>query len=150
MLTRATITLTAAMLLALTACSSDSDDKDPGPVATTSTNAPSAAQPAKADTAGLESAVRLYTDAYFKGDVATVYGMLSDGCTETITKPAMQALTDRAVGDYGHQDVKRFEVDQVSGDTARVSYGVGLPKFDQKQQPWVREGGDWKYDDCGH
>ncbi|GCB51734.1 hypothetical protein [Streptomyces sp. NL15-2K] len=144
MCTRATITLTAALLLTLTACTSDSDGKDPGPTITT----PSAEQPAKADTTGLESAVRSYTDAYFRGDVNTVYGIVSDRCTEKITKPAMQALTDRAVGDYGHQDVKRFKVDQVSGDMARVSYGVGLPKFDQRQQPWVREGGDWKYDAC--
>jgi PBP1b-binding outer membrane lipoprotein LpoB len=150
MRTRATITLAAALLFALTACSSDSDDKPStaeSRPATSEQQEPSTV-PTPADTAGLESAVREYTDAYFKGDVNTAYGMLSGRCTEKINKPAMQALTDRAVGDYGHQDVKRFEVDQVSGDMARVSYGVGLPKFDQKQQPWVREGGDWKYDAC--
>jgi hypothetical protein len=61
---------------------------------------------------------------------------------------AMAALTERAVGDYGQQDVKRFKIDQLSGGMARVSYGVGLPKFDQKQQPWAREGNAWKYDAC--
>ena len=53
-----------------------------------------------------------------------------------------------AVGDYGPRDVKRFEVDEMSGDVARVSYGVGMPKFDQKQEPWTREAGVWSYDDC--
>ncbi len=150
MRTRATITLaaTAVFVVTLTSCSSSKDDKDPTPATTTPTNTPSEDQPAEADPAGLESAVRSYTDAYFKGDAATAYGMLSDRCSEKITKYELQALTDRALADYGHQDVKQFEVDQRSGDMARVSYGVGLPKFDQKQQPWAREGGDWKYDAC--
>ncbi|MFD3310078.1 hypothetical protein [Streptomyces sp. NPDC058694] len=146
---RHTITaIAAAALLALTACSSSSDDdKEQAPASTTPTNTPAPEQP-KEDTAALKTAVEAYTAAYFKGDADTTYGMLSARCTEEITKPVMQALTDRAKDDYGQQGVKRFTVDQVSGDLARVSYGVGLPKFDQKQQPWAREGGDWKYDAC--
>lgn len=137
---------TAAALLALTACSG-SGDTDPKPAPTTPASTPAATQP-KVDTSALENAVRTYTAAYFKGDADTTYAMLSERCAKKITKPAMQALTDQAVGDYGKQDVKRFAVDQISGDLARVSYGVGLPKFDQKQQPWAREGGAWKYDAC--
>ncbi|MFI1734031.1 hypothetical protein ACH40E_33425 [Streptomyces acidicola] len=145
MRTRATITIAAA-LLALTACSSSDNDKpetESSPTAKQPTTTPT-----QADAAGIEEAVRDYTAAYFAGDVDTTYGMLSERCTEKITKPTMKELTERAVGDYGQQDVKRFQVDQISGDMARVSYGVGLPKFDQKQQPWTREGGDWKYDAC--
>jgi hypothetical protein len=156
MRTRATTMLAAVLLLAVTACSSSDDDgTDAAPASTPS--APAAGSepttsgtPAEtsADAAELERAVRAYTAAYFADKPDTTYGMLSARCKERITPAAMAALTERAVGDYGQQDVKRFEVDQLSGDMARVSYGVGLPKFDQKQQPWVRESGVWKYDAC--
>lgn len=148
MRTRATITLAAA-LLALTACTSSSDDKP----STAESQLASAEQepsttPTPAAAAELETAVREYTAAYFANEPKTTHGMLSARCQERITPEAMAALTERAVGDYGKQDVKRFQVDQLSGDMARVSYGVGLPKFDQAQQPWVREGGVWKFDAC--
>ncbi|HZH27929.1 MAG TPA: hypothetical protein VEY95_12180 [Azospirillaceae bacterium] len=156
MRTRATITLAAVLLLALTACSASEDDGiDAAPTSTPSAPAANSdpttsgtPAEASADAAELERAVRAYTAAYFADKPDTTYGMLSARCKERITPVAMAALTERAVGDYGQQDVKRFQVDQLSGDMARVSYGVGLPKFDQKQQPWVRESGAWKYDAC--
>ncbi|WP_328839028.1 hypothetical protein [Streptomyces europaeiscabiei] len=152
MRTRATVLL-AATLLALTACTSDDEpgsaDGEPSVSAKPSASAdqPSSA-PGPADTAGLEAAVREYTAAYFANKPDSTYGMLSARCKERITRAGMAALTERAVGDYGAQDVKRFEVDEMSGDVARVSYGVGMPKFDQKQEPWTREAGVWRYDDC--
>ncbi|WP_371580063.1 hypothetical protein [Streptomyces sp. NBC_01314] len=152
MRTRATVVL-AATLLALTACTSDDEpgsaDDKPSASAEPSVGAwqPSAT-PSPADTAGLEAAVREYTAAYFANKPDTTHGMLSARCKKRITLAGMAALTERAVGDYGPQDVKRFEVDEMSGDVARVSYGVGMPKFDQKQEPWTREAGVWRYDDC--
>lgn len=156
MRTRATITLAATLLLALTACSASQDDgTDAAPTSTPSAPAANSdpttsGTPAEtsADAAELERTVRAYTAAYFADKPDTTYGMLSTRCKERITPAAMAALIERAVGDYGQQDVKRFQVDQLSGDMARVSYGVGLPKFDQKQQPWVRESRAWKYDAC--
>ncbi|QIJ61030.1 hypothetical protein [Streptomyces sp. JB150] len=156
MRTRAATTMLAAvLLLALTACSSSDDGTDAAPTGTPSTPAAASAPAASAtpaatpaDAAELERAVRAYTAAYFADKPDTTYGMLSARCEERITPEAMAALTERAVGDYGRQEVQRFRIDQLSGDMARVSYGVGLPKFDQKQQPWVREDGAWKYDAC--
>ncbi|MFF4402818.1 hypothetical protein [Streptomyces sp. NPDC001480] len=149
MRTRATTITLAAALLALTAaCSSSSDHKPDSPATATATSAQPSTTPAPADAAALEQAVRTYTAVYFADKPKTAYGMLSARCKKKITPDAMAALTARAVGDYGKQDVKRFKVDQMSGDLARVSYGVGLPKFDQQAQPWAREGGDWKYDAC--
>lgn len=152
MRTRATVVL-AVTLLALTACTSgdesDGTDDKPSARAKPSVEAQQpSATPSPADTAGLEEAVREYTAAYFANRPETTHGMLSARCKKRITLAGMAALTERAIGDYGAQDVKRFEIDEASGDAARVSYGVGMPKFDQKQEPWTREAGVWRYDSC--
>ncbi|MEE1765849.1 hypothetical protein [Streptomyces sp. SP18BB07] len=160
MRTRATVLLFAA-LFALTACTSDDEpgdntDRTPSAAARQPSATPSRSATSDADTAGLEAAVRAYNAAYFANDPDTTHGMLSARCQKLITRAGMAVLTERAeqteraVGDSEPKDVKRFEVDEIStsGDEARVSYGVGLPKFDQKQEPWVREAGDWRYDDC--
>ncbi|MFJ8546031.1 hypothetical protein ACIRFH_29290 [Streptomyces sp. NPDC093586] len=146
------------LLAALTGCSSSDDDTaDTAPTSSGAASSPDAGQPSAGPTpsedtapakAALEKAVREYTAAYFADEPDTTYGMLSARCRKVITPAGMAVLTERAVGDYGQQDVKRFAVDELSGDTARVSYGVGLPTFDQKQQPWLREGDVWKYDAC--
>ncbi|MGW0844559.1 hypothetical protein ACWD26_31365 [Streptomyces sp. NPDC002787] len=151
MRTRVTVLLAVA-LLALTACTSGdesggTDDKPSAEVQEPSAT-PSPADTAGVDTAGLEAAVGDYTAAYFANKPDTAFGMLSERCKKRITLAGMAALTERAIGDYGAQDVKRFEIDDISADAAHVSYGVGMPKFDQKQEPWIREAGVWRYDSC--
>lgn len=146
---RTTITLTAVLLLALTACSS-ADDK---PTTTASTTSSAAVEeptttPTPAESAELQLAVRRYTAAYFQGATDVAYGMLSAHCQGQITEDAYSAVVEQAKADYGQQTVKTVTVDKLSGDLARVSYTVSLPKFDQQGQAWVREGGSWKYDAC--
>ncbi|MDX3643810.1 hypothetical protein [Streptomyces sp. MB09-02B] len=165
MRTRTTVLVAAAFIAftALTACTSDDEPGDTDSKPSAAARQPSATPSRSAtsdadtgDTAGLEAAVRAYTAAYFANDPDTTHGMLSARCQKRITRAGMAALTERAeqteraVGDSEPKDVKRFEVDGIStsGDEARVSYGVGMPKFDQKQEPWVREAGVWRYDDC--
>lgn len=135
-------TATAVMLLALTACSNsgDTSDKTPAESRHTTTVAP--------DTANLEQAVRDYTAAYFKPDPATGYAMLSKRCKAEISQAMFAAQLEQASKDYGPQTVKTITVDQVSGDLARVTYGVGLPVLDQNGQPWAREDGEWRFDAC--
>ncbi|WP_329392651.1 hypothetical protein OHA45_37035 [Streptomyces lydicus] len=149
MRTRATTAALAALLLAaLTACSTTDDGKRPThPTPTKSASrAPSAtADPARAD---LEETVRAYTAAYFKPDVTTAYNLISARCKEQITKPGLGLLIDRAHQLSGDRAVKRFRINKFSGDMARVSYGVGLPRYDQHDQPWTRERGHWRYDAC--
>ncbi|MDT0571475.1 hypothetical protein RM704_29120 [Streptomyces sp. DSM 3412] len=156
--TRATVLLIAA-LVTLTACTSDDEPGDhadgtPSAGARQPSATPSRTATSEADTAGLEAAVRAYTAAYFANEPDTTFGMLSTRCRKHITRAGMAVLTERAeqteraIGDSEPKDVKRFEVDEISDDSARVSYGVGLPKFDQKQEPWIREAGAWRYDDC--
>lgn len=157
MRTRTTVLLIAA-LLTLTACTSDDKPGDadgkPSAAARKPSTTPSRSATSGADTAGLEAAVRAYNDAYFANDPDTTFGMLSARCQKQITRAGVAVLTERAeqteraIGDSEPKEVKRFEVNEISGDGARVSYGVGLPKFDQQQEPWTREAGVWRYDDC--
>ncbi|MFI2034032.1 hypothetical protein ACH470_04920 [Streptomyces bottropensis] len=151
MRTRVTV-LRAAALLVLTACTSDEDpsgaDDGPSVDAGRPSVTPTRAGTDDVDVAGLEAAVGEYTAAYFANEPDSTFGMLSARCQKRITRAGMAALTERAVGDYGPQDVKRFAIDERSGDSVRVSYGVGVPKFDQKRERWTREAGDWRYDDC--
>lgn len=142
------ITITAAALLALTACSSPDDGgKDPGPAATTPTNTPAAK--AKDDgAAALEASVRTYTKALFSGDGKTGYNLVSKRCQKEITAAEFQTMSKQGHNDYGSLKIKNISVDQMSGDLARVSYGVGVPQFEREAQPWTREGGTWRWDAC--
>lgn len=149
-----TTTTAATIVVLLATLAACSDDPAPNPPATPAAKPDQSAPKQPADTqaaedkAALEKAVRKYTAAYFKPDADTGYAMVSARCKETMPREGFEALLERASGDYGEQDVKRFAVDQLSGDMARVTYGVGLPLFDQKQQPWVREAGAWHFDAC--
>ena len=148
MRTRATITLAAALLLPLTACSSSDDGAaEPGSSAT-SEQQPSTT-PTPADAAELTAAVQAYTAAYFKGDTDKAYGALTDRCQGKVTPEAYGAVVKKFAADYGPDHPATDVQADVSGSLARVTYKVkGLPKLDQKQQPWAREGGAWKYDAC--
>lgn len=147
MRTRATITLAAA-LLALTGCTSSSDDKPATAEDRSARPTATAAATPDGEAAELEQAVRDYTDAYFAGDAAA-YDTLSERCQDKVTPEAYEAVVKQAATDYGKDHPATDVQADVSGDLARVSYKVqGLPKFDQKQQPWTREDGAWRYDAC--
>ncbi|MFH8572890.1 hypothetical protein [Streptomyces sp. NPDC017993] len=142
--------IAALLLAALTACSGSAGDQPahkPTPNAAT-TQAPMEESTPDASRADLETAVRAYTAAYFEPDVTAAYGMISSRCKEQITKPTLNAMLERANQMHGARTVKRFVVDRLSGDMARVSYGVGLPRYDEHGQPWTREDGHWRYDSC--
>ncbi|MFF7561946.1 hypothetical protein ACFZB4_18485 [Streptomyces pseudovenezuelae] len=143
---------TAAALLALTACSSSDDSADEKPSTSATVEAPTTTPtntPPPADDAELTAAVQAYTAAYFKGDAKAAYGTLSKRCQGKVTPEAYEVVVKQAAADYGTGHAATGVKADVSGELARVSYKVaGLPKFDQEQQPWTREGGDWKYDAC--
>ncbi|MFJ8144672.1 hypothetical protein ACIQ6R_06305 [Streptomyces sp. NPDC096048] len=151
MRTRATITLTAALALAVTGCSSGDESDDAAP-ATSTASSPAAGQtPAPDDgtaKADLEEAVRDYTAALFSGDESG-YAALSERCKKTMTKASWVGMAEGAHQQYGAQKATDVKVDQLSGDLARVSYGAGnIPQFEREGQPWVREGGAWRWDAC--
>jgi hypothetical protein len=146
-----TATAAAVLLLALTACSTTADNPpssaSPKPGQNASTEQPST-PPADDSKAKLEQAVRDYSAAYFATDTAKAYGMLSQRCAEEIPAAMYGPMVEATVKQYGVHDIKTLTVDQVSGDLARVTYTYPVPALDQKQQPWAREDGQWRYDAC--
>lgn len=141
-----TAALTAALLLTLSACS-ESDNPPSTPSAKPGQSA-ATEQPAADGKAALETAVRAYSDAYFKPDTAAGHAMLSARCKEQLPAEVYGATVEAGAKAYGKQEIKSLTVDQLSGDLARVTYSYSVPLLDQKSQPWAREGGQWKYDAC--
>lgn len=147
--TRTTTLLAASLLtVALTACSSIDGTSDATPAdSSTVETQPSSSAPG--EDAALKAAVQAYTAAYFEGDADAAYSALSERCQGKVTPEMYKAIVEQAAKDYGPDHPATDVEAQVSGELARVSYKVeGLPKLDQKQQPWTLESGDWKYDAC--
>ncbi|MFE2866814.1 hypothetical protein [Embleya sp. NPDC059259] len=141
----------ATAVLALVAGCSDSSSDD-GKKATAAPVAGTAAGPAgtaeQTDRQALDAAVRKYTVALFSGDGGTGYAILSGRCREKISRAEFDTLSKQAAHDYGPQAIKTLTIDQLAGDLARVSYGIGVPQFERKAQPWAREAGTWRWDAC--
>lgn len=151
MRTRATIALTAALLLAVTGCSSNDDSDDAAP-ATSSASTPTA-EPTHAGepaaNADLVQAVKDYTAAYFASDADRAYAALSERCQGEMSAEAYRAVVQQAKTEFGPDHPATDVEADVQGEMARVSYKVkGLPKFDQTKQPWAYESGEWKFDAC--
>ncbi|MEV6569941.1 hypothetical protein [Streptomyces sp. NPDC051577] len=137
----------AAAALALTGCSSTTSEPkaDAKPASSPAAAAPKE-DPARAD---LEAAVRAYSAAYFKPDGKAAHAALSKRCQAKAGPPELFAtIVDNAAKAYGKQEIQSLTVDQLAGDMARVSYTYSVPKLNQTGQPWVKEGGAWKYDGC--
>ncbi|MCB5180173.1 hypothetical protein [Streptomyces antimicrobicus] len=143
--------LLAAALLAVTGCSSDPAPAADKPVPSASGPAPATSEAPKVDPerARLEAAVRAYSDAYFKPDGKAAYNTLSKRCQGKAGPPELfSTIVDKAAKAYGKQQIQTFRIDQLAGDMARVTYTYSVPALDQTSQPWVKEGGAWRYDGC--
>jgi hypothetical protein len=140
--------LAALTLAGCSSSSSGSDDDAPAPGTAAATGRPAAGKAASSDKDALTAAVKAYSAAYFKPDPDAGYALLSKRCRAQIGSEAYRTALTQAVSTYGHQAVKSVTVDSLAGDMARVSYTYGVPALNQKGQPWVREGGDWRYDSC--
>ncbi|SHI22939.1 hypothetical protein [Streptomyces sp. 3214.6] len=150
MRTRATITLTAALLATLAACSSSSDDKadtpKTSPTTVAGTPSTTATPPGATE---LERVADTYVNLYFGGAGEGAYAFLSKRCRAKADPATYAATVEQAAKDHGPDHPATDVHVTVSGDMGRVSYKVkGLPKFDQQGQPWTVEGGAWKYDAC--
>ncbi|MEU4876043.1 hypothetical protein [Streptomyces sp. NPDC021608] len=152
MRTRATIVTAALLLAALTACSSSPAPDGSATAANdsgTPVAEPTVSVPAAHEGDDLKAAVAVYTASYFAGDADTAYSMLSTRCAKKIAKSSYTAVVKQASADYGEDHAVGDVQAEVSGTIGRATYKVtGLPKFDQKSQPWALEGEAWKYDAC--
>ncbi|MFB8038993.1 hypothetical protein ACFC5Z_40080 [Streptomyces sp. NPDC056004] len=156
--TRAAILVLALGTLTLTGCSESKNTTGTASSPSTNVTASTSATPAKSaddksdksaddGKAALEKSVRAYTKALFGNDPKG-YDLVSKRCQAEMTAVEFATMSKQAHHDYGQLEIKNLSVDQISGDLARVSYGVGVPQFERKAQPWTREKGTWRWDAC--
>ncbi|WP_431878295.1 hypothetical protein [Micromonospora marina] len=142
-------------LLSLTACGSDADKPEaspsstsPAPAATVAEAAASPTAQAAGEEAELGQAVVAYSDAFLDGKPTVGYELFSARCKERVTLSEFTGMLTAAKQMYGKaMPLKTFEA-QISGDLARVTYTYDVPALNQNKEPWVREDGKWKQDDC--
>lgn len=144
------------LALPLTACAGNADKPDAAasstsaaPSATASSSA--AANPTAQAPAGqeeLRQAVVAYSDAFLDAKPTVGYDLFSARCKERVTLSEFTGMLTAAKQMYGKaMPLKTFDA-EVSGDLARVTYTYDVPALNQTKEPWVREDGKWKQDDC--
>ncbi|MDP9432169.1 MAG: hypothetical protein M3P91_05535 [Actinomycetota bacterium] len=149
-------------VLVLTGCSSAPADGGDAVSATASATADEAApakQPARAAPPaaavevvatddGLRTAVRNYSDAFLSGDPVTAYAAFSERCKQNISLSYFTGIVAAAKATYGSAlPIRTYEA-ETSGDFARVTYTYDVPALNQTREPWSREKGQWRQDDC--
>ena len=155
-----TVTLAAAagiMSICLTACGSGSSSVDPDSLATTGPASPSVSSPShpvrttpapQDDQAELKAAVQAYSDAFLTGKPLASYALLSQRCRARMSLSHWTGLITAAKAQYGTAlPIKSFHAD-ISGDLARATYTYDVAAINQDAEPWVKEAGHWKEDDC--
>lgn len=142
---RSIATSVVASVLVLGGCGS-STDADPKSAAADETRAPSRAPTPDAE-AELRKAVQAYSDGFLTGDTDT-YDLFSKRCKDRTNRNEFIGMLMAAKGAYG--SVLPFDTfkAQISGDLARVSYTYPDSAINQRSEPWVRESGSWRQDDC--
>lgn len=140
----ARILFVLALLLGAAACGDDDDSAaDPvtgeDPTVTVDEDAGDVlAEPADEgeELTNLRTAVEAYADAQIAGDPDEVVARRSLGCAEVDTELD-------ATGGEGEVDDVQAEVD---GEEATVDYRIDGE--DVQDERWVKEDGEWKWDNC--
>jgi hypothetical protein len=111
------------------------------------TTAPSGTNaPAPSDE--LRLAVQGYSDGFLGGDPTVAYQYFSARCKEKVSLSYFTGIVAAAKTTYGNVlPIVSYDA-QVSGDLARVTYTYDVGALNQEAEPWVREEGLWKTDDC--
>lgn len=97
--------------------------------------------------ADLERAVREYSEAFLAGDVGRSRELLSERCRTRIGGQ-LEAAVALAKEQYGPQTIRELTIDALDGDEAEVTYSYVESDLNQRREAWVREGGEWRNDDC--
>ena len=144
------------LTLSLTACGSNADKLDTSSSSASAVPAATAASVAAAsptvqapsEEAELRQAVVAYSDAFLDAKSKVGYELFSARCKERVTLSEFTGMLTAAKQMYGKaMPIKTFEA-QISGNLARVTYTYDVPALNQTKEPWVREDGKWKQDDC--
>jgi hypothetical protein len=96
----------------------------------------------------LRNAVQGYSDAFLGGEPVQAYEYFSSRCEERTSLSYFTGIVTAAEGLYGAALPIRDYSAEISGDLARVTYTYDVPALDQTREPWSRESGAWKLDDC--
>lgn len=100
-----------------------------------------------ADDDDLRQAVEAYSEAFLTGDADVGYVLYSQRCKHRVSKERFVLLTTMAAEIYGPLPITSYAA-EISGDFARVTYTFDVSELDQETEPWVRELGQWRQDDC--
>jgi hypothetical protein len=112
----------------------------------TTTATTGASTPAPED--DLRVAVQTYSNGFLGGDPTVAYDYFSERCKEKVSLSYFTGIVMAAKVTYGSVlPIMSYDA-QVSGDLARVTYTFEVSALNQDAEPWVREAGLWKTDDC--
>lgn len=119
--------MVAALLVTLTACGGGGSD----------------------EASAIEGAAQDYSDAFLTGDAEGAYALLSERCQERTPSDAFALVVETAASQYGTAlEFSDYDA-EVNGEQARVTYSYAdHSEIDQTDEPWVKESGEWRVDDC--
>lgn len=100
-----------------------------------------------ADSAALGRTVVDFVDAFHGGRAADAYAFLSARCQEALRPSEWRAMTGEATATDGDDPLRDVEV-RTDGRRGTVSYRLDVESVAERDQPWVREAGAWRNDDC--
>lgn len=98
--------------------------------------------------ASLEESVRNYSAAYLGGHPESAHALLSARCQDRLSLAELTAATTAAQRLYGGARMTALDIDTLEGSLARVTYRYDNPAIDQLAEPWTKEDGQWRQDDC--
>lgn len=98
--------------------------------------------------AELEASVRGYSEAFLAGDAEAAWELLSERCRDRLAQSEFTSIVSAGGAMYGDAELTEFEVVDLAGNLARVTYRYDAPEIDQVREPWTLEGGVWRNDDC--
>lgn len=146
------ILLVLALLLGLAACGDDDDAAEPVTGVESSDTVEDTDpdvedevdldDPAGADD-DLINAIEGYARTVIEGDPEEIAGRHSAGCADVETQLEIDGNTTDS-GDISVRDVEA----EIDGDEATVSYGLDPVDQQVSEERWVREDGEWKWDNC--
>ena len=96
----------------------------------------------------LQQAVQGYSDAFLDAQPVEAYEYFSARCADRVSLSYFTGIVIAAKDIYGAPlAIKTYDA-EVAGDLARVTYTYDVPALSQMREPWSRENGVWKLDDC--
>ncbi|SDH14690.1 hypothetical protein [Klenkia brasiliensis] len=146
----------AAGLLGLAGCGSTPEESAaatssiPAGTSTSSesTSTSSAATSSEPAQDGLRDAVQSYSNAFLTGDAVAAYDLFTVRCKDRTSLAQFTGIVAAASQLYGSALPITSYSAEVSGNLARVTYTYDVSAINQTSEPWAREEGQWKQDDC--